>query len=60
MAIVRNFKTTYGTTYLAQDEGVLTQYSKGEEHVKGFCPKHGGGGGGGGVKLLRFRARYVT
>jgi len=39
MAIVRNFKTTYGTTYLAQDEGVITQHSKGEERVKGFCPK---------------------
>jgi hypothetical protein len=39
MAIVRNFKTMYGTTNLAQDEGVLTQYNNGEEHVKEFCPE---------------------
>jgi len=39
IAIVRNFKTTYGETNLAQDDGVLTQYSQGQEHVQEFCPE---------------------
>jgi hypothetical protein len=54
MAIVRNFKTTHGTTNLAQDEGVLAQYSKGEEHVKEFSPETWW------CETLRFCARYVT
>jgi len=53
MVIVRNFKTTYGMTNLAQD-GVLTQYSEGE-HVKEFCPEKWWW-----CETLRFCARYVT
>ena len=54
MAIVRNFKTTYGTTNLAQDEGVLSSTAR-EKNTSEFCPETrwggDGGGGGGGVKL---------
>jgi len=46
-AIVRNFKTTYGTTNLAQDEVVLSSTAR--ENTSEFCPETRWGGGG--VKL---------
>jgi len=56
VAIVWN--TTYGTTNLAQDEGVLTQYRKGEEHEE-FCPETWWWWWWW-CETLRFCARYVT